>query len=206
MECIFGVKGVPQWNLEHDCGYSAGLGARFQRNAHLGRHCVIVGILQNLEQDSKGSIFGRLVGKQGLIKLEVEKLKGERRWQGSTLSPNVAGIDRKGTVIPSIPPCSFAHPMHVGASTVDIFWGSGPRFFGPYLPNSHHMLISNGGSITRDAEVALHALNQSINGSKRFEHESSHLEREEAVLVVYPLHDLLPSKRSLQSMKILKFQ
>ncbi|WOL05054.1 hypothetical protein Cni_G13777 [Canna indica] len=79
----------------------------------------------------------------------VRALRSVGRRQGSTPSPNVAGTDRMGAVLPSIPPSSFAHPTHVGASTVDIFRGSGPRFFGPYLPNSHQMLISDGGSIRR---------------------------------------------------------
>ncbi|WOK93452.1 hypothetical protein Cni_G02149 [Canna indica] len=49
MQCTFGVKGVPKWN---------------SKGTHIWSS--IVGILENLEQDSKGSIFGRLAGEQGL--------------------------------------------------------------------------------------------------------------------------------------------
>ncbi|CAL9144689.1 unnamed protein product [Musa hybrid cultivar] len=108
----------------------------------------------NLSSRSKGAINKPRGSDRSLVVSKIMRrfppralrLTGRR---GFFPSPERA-VPRDGSVLPGMPPPSYARLPYDGSSTAEIVRGGGSRFFGPSLPDFRQMLMSNGKHTVRE--------------------------------------------------------
>ncbi|XP_065050726.1 uncharacterized protein LOC135680612 isoform X2 [Musa acuminata AAA Group] len=111
--------------------------------------------VDNLSSRSKGAINKPRGSDRSLVVSKIMRRFPTRALRhtgrrGFFPSPERA-VPRDGSVLPGMPPPSYARLPYDGSSTAEIVRGDGSRFFGPSLHDFRQMLMSNGKHTVRES-------------------------------------------------------